>query len=387
MSEVEPRRHEVLVPRNQAQLVLRALRWHAESRGGRGGLARLEVELSDDDQSALFERLDAVVGKNYGGNQRLYLSEWSGDDRVEGAPGPAVNDAVPPKPAAAPRLQHRSSGEGFGPVVGVLDTRICPHRWLAGSYVGPGSVYADRSEVVGNGPLGTRPSASHATFVAGIVAQQAPTARVLVRRLLDQNGTATVWDVANGLVDLKEAGASVINVSLGCRTPEDSSPFPLEVALRQVGPDVPVIASAGNVGQCAPWWPAALDGVIAVGAAKPTDEGWRPTDWSNYGSWVNVWAPGVDLLSTYVDFPDNERSELQWARWSGTSFSAALVTGRIATLMAETGSSAWGAVNSLLAEPSAYVNLGERKTPDGPAQAPLVLPDHDSGLEYRGGPA
>lgn len=60
---------------------------------------------------------------------------------------------------------------------------------------------------------------------------------------------------------------------------------------------------------------------------------------------------GVDLLSTYVDFPDNERPELQWARWSGTSFAAATVTGRIAAIMAEIGSSAWGAVNSLLGEP------------------------------------
>lgn len=277
MSDAQSQVHEVLVPRNQAQLVLRALRWRAEPQGGRGGLVRLRVDLSDGDRSELFERLDAVVGKNYGDNQRLYLSEWSGDDRVEGAPGPAVNAAVPPQPAAAPKTQRRSSGEGFRPVVGVLDTRICPHRWLAGCYVGPGSVYADRSEVVGEGPLGTRPSASHATFVAGIVAQQEPTARVLVRRLLDQNGTASVWDVANGLVDLKQAGASVINVSLGCRTAEDASPFPLEVAMRQVGPDVPVIASAGNDGQSGPWWPAALDGVIAVGAAKPTDEGWRPT--------------------------------------------------------------------------------------------------------------
>ncbi len=61
--------------------------------------------------------------------------------------------------------------------------------------------------------------------------------------------------------------------------------------------------------------------------------------WSNGGDWLNLAAPGKDLLSTYIDGqlqPDKLPEPIPyegWAIWSGTSFAAAVVSGAIAQLM------------------------------------------------------
>jgi subtilisin family serine protease len=104
---------------------------------------------------------------------------------------------------------------------------------------------------------------------------------------------------------------------------------------------VVVVASAGNDGTCEPMFPAALPGVVSVGAVGPDG----PAFFSNYGPWVRACAPGVDLVSTFFRFagadvaagsgPDPDNFD-GWAIWSGTSFSGPVVAGALArTMMAE----------------------------------------------------
>jgi subtilisin family serine protease len=69
-------------------------------------------------------------------------------------------------------------------------------------------------------------------------------------------------------------------------------------------------------------FPAEEDEVIGVAATDPGD---RRADFSNFGSWVDVAAPGVGLVSL---FPGGGL-----ANWSGTSFSAALTSGEAALLV------------------------------------------------------
>ena len=59
---------------------------------------------------------------------------------------------------------------------------------------------------------------------------------------------------------------------------------------------VVIVAGAGNDGVTAPFYPAALDHVIAVGAF---DEEHQRASFSNYGNWVDIAAPGSNILSTY----------------------------------------------------------------------------------------
>ena len=93
-----------------------------------------------------------------------------------------------------------------------------------------------------------------------------------------------------------------------------------------------VVAAAGNDSTCRVTWPAALPGVIAVGALGPSG----PAPFTNYGSWVTC-APGVDVISNFFDDVDKHDDKNPatsdfhgWAKWSGTSFAAPIVAAAIA---------------------------------------------------------
>ncbi len=87
--------------------------------------------------------------------------------------------------------------------------------------------------------------------------------------------------------------------------------------------DMLVVAAAGNEGGEAPRYPAAYPGVIGVGAIDAGNALWSR---SNRGSWVSVYAPGTEVLSTV---PGDA-----FAFGDGTSLAAAHVAGLVAVMVA-----------------------------------------------------
>jgi membrane-anchored mycosin MYCP len=249
-----------------------------------------------------------------------------------------------------PEPALRPTEPGLGVRVGVLDTSISDHPWLAGGWVGPA---ADRLELEPPYPA----LAGHGTFVAGLVMRKAPGCVMEFRRVLsDQDGTATSWDVAKMIVELGRTGLDVLNLSLGSYTEDGQPPLVLATAIDRLDPEIVVVAAAGNHGDVEetapgererpritggdrrkPSWPAALDDVIAVGAAD--DEGNPASFTPKDVPWIDVLSDGVAVPSTFLDgqvkLPDtaeepNPRNFDAYAQWNGTSFSAALVSGEIA---------------------------------------------------------
>jgi subtilisin family serine protease len=221
--------------------------------------------------------------------------------------------------------------DGKVPQIAVLDTGI----WSGWStqdalknVLLPDADDIDVLDVDGDGILDTE--AGHGTFICGLVAQVAPALLIDPGRVLDPTGVGTDFSIA---LELLQTSAPVINLSLGGYTDDDLAPPGLDAVLESLGPDRVVVAAAGNNNSDRPFWPAAFKHVTSVGALD-TNKGVVRACFSNYGSWVDVWAPGVDLTSTYVDghwlTSDEDVTFAGWAAWSGTSFSAPLVAAEVA---------------------------------------------------------
>ncbi|MFW9770389.1 MAG: S8 family serine peptidase, partial [Candidatus Thorarchaeota archaeon] len=117
-------------------------------------------------------------------------------------------------------------------------------------------------------------------------------------------------------------GADVINYSAG------SSTYPGLAAALQLAMDSGIVFcnSAGNSNNSVPDYFGSYDGIITVAATNAADRKWTwsPTDGSNYGTWVEVSAPGEGIFSTV---PPNS-----YASWTGTSMAAPMVAGLAALI-------------------------------------------------------
>jgi subtilisin family serine protease len=208
----------------------------------------------------------------------------------------------------------------------------------------------------------------HADFVTGLILRESPTARVVVRGALDRddvNGRVVAGGeedtrVANAISQLADS-VQVINLSFcGDMFTERREAAEIQKAVATHS-DVAFVAAAGNDGGVDSVWPAAFDGVYAVGAVDEYQSvvGSSPqiASFSNHGRWVDVFAGGVLELSSFPAF-DEASSDASgfpvrqhfagWARWSGTSFAAARVSGRIASIVAERGCTGRAAADALV---------------------------------------
>ncbi len=102
-----------------------------------------------------------------------------------------------------------------------------------------------------------------------------------------------------------------------------------------------------------PFWPAAFPWCIAVGAMSR--DGQRRSWYSNHGPWVNVYAPGDDIINAYPQLKyrtfvqgDVRDTSAGVVKWSGTSFAAPIVTGLIAARMSRTGENSAVAAANLM---------------------------------------
>jgi subtilisin family serine protease len=175
--------------------------------------------------------------------------------------------------------------------------------------------------------------AGHGTFIAGIIMKHAPELRIRQVRVLDPAGVGDDVSVARGLA--RADSTAVINLSLGGYTHGGRPPVALATALAQLSDSVAVVAAAGNNGSPEPFWPAAFKRVIAVGALDTTNGEITRASFSNYGHWVDVYAPGTNVHSTYLDGEYREKDKhlahlAGWAVWSGTSFAAPQIAAEVA---------------------------------------------------------
>jgi hypothetical protein len=206
----------------------------------------------------------------------------------------------------------------------------------------------------------------HAAFVCGRVRLSWPSAAVKSYRALDTDGVVEQTDVISEVALALADGAQVVNLSLGGWTRNNLPPLGFgavqNAAAEREGPIL--VAAAGNDDWTRPIWPAAFSWVVSVGAAQFHADG-RITraNFSNSGSWVDVWANGCDVISSYEAnwFQPNDPADPKVdfagaALWSGTSFAAPHVAAILARHRAvDPALSAANAVSYLQSLPNSHV--------------------------------
>jgi len=161
----------------------------------------------------------------------------------------------------------------------------------------------------------------HGTMVAGIVHLVAPQAKIMPLRAFLPDGSGYNSDILNAIYYAVNHGAKVINMSFNYTSYSSELKNAIDYATSQ---GVICVAAAGNSGEQTKVYPGAFKNVIDVASTDAND---IQSTFSNYGA-PPVWlaAPGEGIVTTY---PFGTYA----AGW-GTSFSAPLVTGTAALMVA-----------------------------------------------------
>jgi serine protease AprX len=244
-------------------------------------------------------------------------------------------------------------GEDYGKdvTVALIDTGV------SGEAVGLDQV---KHVNVSDGPDGD--GLGHGTFLAGLIGGRgtfpgvAPQATILDVQVADSKGNTSLWKVLEGLDVAGKSGAQVVNLSLSTDSPLPPSFDPLSRTLEALWEQgVTVVVAAGNDG---PGWgtvgsPGNTPTVITVGAldekATPETNDDSVAEFSSRGSVYDAMkpdlvAPGVSLVSTAapgsIAVKRNKGSLVGggYMRGSGTSMSAAVVSGAVAALLSQNDS-------------------------------------------------
>lgn len=174
----------------------------------------------------------------------------------------------------------------------------------------------------------------HGTHVAGIIAAEAGNnvgvtgivgdadVKIIPVKVMDENGNGSSDIIAQGIRYGADVGADIINFSIGFGVKDKYIEEAIKYA-RSKG--VLVIVSSGNDNlNCDSSSPASDEGAYTVASVNSYDE---KSDFSNYGTSVNIAAPGEGILSTVP----GEGYEYR----DGTSMAAPIVVGVAAMIKAE----------------------------------------------------
>lgn len=222
-----------------------------------------------------------------------------------------------------PSLWRETKGEGIK--VGVLDTGIAlEHPDLKSAILEARDFTCSPSQAYD--------AQGHGTHVSGIIAARrnangivgvAPESKIIMAKVLNDEGSGTSSDIVAGIRWAVETGADILSMSLGSPEPDEEIHQALLLAISK---GVFVITAAGNEGPelDTVGYPAGFPEMVAVGSIDRTK---KLSSFSSRGRQVDIVAPGDQITSCYPP-----RS---YAVLSGTSMATPFVSGVVALMLAK----------------------------------------------------
>lgn len=327
-------------------------------------------------------RPDAAVGLNH-------LITITDDVNLCPAAEPLYEAAT-----AEPTPARAANETGRDIVVKVIDTGLVPtyqdHPWIADLQPSRRFLLADGEAI----PL----DYGHGTFVAGVLRRVAPEANVIVNNDFRCAGALTECMLRDALMRAitEPPTPHIISLSAGGSSEDGITMHGLAGVVEEIRRrGIVLVAAAGNNGDRRRFFPAAFPGVVSVGAVREDHAG--QACFSNYGSWISIYAPGERLINAFAKgdyvvyhhqsdkclFRDSNDPRFYrgctcvttlplgqritftgMARWSGTSFATPVVAGLIAIRMSAADSTARQAADWLLRHAHHTI----------PGLGPVVLP-------------
>lgn len=321
LARKDARPHETVLTFKDAAALARFLERAAKN--GLTVLGRLDalhaVRVHFDDARALQSELaqNAADYADAAGNLVFNIPQVpTKEDRAAVTQIPFRNDTLPFIGATGDRTQW-----GHGVTIAVLDTGVAADSTFGsgrlsaldvGFGLAPGKGTDD-----GHGTSVASLAAGFAPDAAGV----APAANILSIRVTDANGTSDIFTIAQGIVAAVDAGAKVVNISLGGYATSALLTSAIGYAQQQ---GAVIVAAAGNDQAAQLAWPAADPRVISVGAV---DKAEQQVIFSNSGPQLQLTAPGYGVQTAWLNG--------QRVYVDGTSASAPLVAGAIAAVMSQ----------------------------------------------------
>ena len=176
----------------------------------------------------------------------------------------------------------------------------------------------------------------HGALVAAILHKILPGAALLDVQVMASDGTGDAYTVAKGIREAVDAGADIINLSVGTRGSSRVLADAVQYALAQ---GVLLVASAGNEGVERVSYPAAYEGVLSVAAVDAEEQ---HLHFSNRGEGVDLAAPGVGVRVGL----ENQES----VSFSGTSAAAPFVAASAGLALSQNPSLDLASLRNMLLE-------------------------------------
>ena len=235
------------------------------------------------------------------------------------------------------------------PIIAIVDTGVnADHLDLKDNILSGYNVIDGTSNV--------KDECGHGTHIAGIaaaltnngtgIAGVSGNTKILPIKVLDENGDGYSLDIATGIKWAADSGARIINLSLGGVNYDNYLREAVEYASKK---GCIIIAAAGNSGSRKPTYPAAFKDVVAVTAV---DNNNNLCKFSNFGKYIDIAAPGLDIYSTSKDGGYEYRS--------GTSMACGFVSGTVALVWGEAPDKSAQEIKEIIKKSARKVDISEK---------------------------